>query len=142
MVKRRAFANIAGKEMRHRHPQKTVEFLTSWRTISFSRTIVLIFLSSTQQPRSGPGRLIVEVSGSQTIRRTPHTHTHTHTPHIRPHARARGRTALDEGSACRGGHYLHKGRTSMPSPRFESAFPANKCFQTARPKGSAPEQPY
>jgi hypothetical protein len=54
-----------------------------------------LFLSVAQQPISVVGRLILEVSISQTIR---HTHTHTHTL---------GRTPLNKWSARRRGRYLH-----------------------------------
>jgi len=47
-----------------------------------------------QQPNSGLGRIIIEVSRPHTIRHT-HTHTHTH-----------GSTPLKEWSALRRGRYL------------------------------------
>ena len=136
MDKRRALSDIADKAVRRQHSQKTVEFLTTWRTICFSRTIVLIFLSSTQQPKWGPGRLVFEVSRSHTIR---HTHTYIDT-------RARSRTPLDKGSAFRGGRCLHNTQDEHPCLRrdsnLHSAFPPDKCFQNTRPTGSAQEQPY
>jgi len=49
-----------------------------------TRTLHVLFLPWRQQPKSGPGRLIVEVSRSHAIRHT-HTHTHTHTTGRTPH---------------------------------------------------------
>jgi hypothetical protein len=75
------------------------------------------FISVAQQPKSGLGRLSVEVSRS-------HTHTHT-----------LGRTPLNERSARRQGHCVHntnkhKRRTSTTSAEFEPATPAIEGLQT------------
>jgi hypothetical protein len=101
--------------------------LTSWRTICFSKTIDFFFLSSTQEPKSGPGRPIVEVSRSHTIR-----HKDTHTVGL---LWTRDRPIAETATYTT--HNKHNRRASMSSPRFEHAIPANKRFQTAPPSGSA-----
>jgi len=75
------------------------------------------------QSTSGLSRLILEVSGSHTIR---HTHTHTH-----------GRTPLNECSVSRRDRYLHNKhnrRISMSSAEFERAIPATE-WPPLRPHG-------
>jgi hypothetical protein len=91
-----------------------------------------------QQPKWGLGHLIVYVSRSHTRSQThthtrsqTHTHTHTHT-HTLARSLARKHTHL-VGSSERvvsSGHNKHKGRTSMPSARFEPTIPAIKRMQT------------
>jgi len=72
-----------------------------------------------QQPNSDPGHIIIGVSTSDTIRHT-HTKTHTHT---------HGRTPVNELSARRKGHYLHK---TQQTQQMNSHAPAG--FETAIPK--------
>ena len=78
----------------------------------------LLFFCVVQQPKSGPGRLIVEVSMSQTDR-------HKHPVGLactcdQPVAEAATYTS----------HNKHKRRKSMSSEGFESAVPAIKRSQT------------
>ena len=92
----------------------------------------LFFNCLAQQPNSGLGRHIVEVSRW-------HRHTHTH-----------GRAPLNEGSARRRGRSLptqntaNRGRTSVPSAGFESTIPEIKRSQTCalnRPKTGIGDTP-
>jgi hypothetical protein len=71
-----------------------------------------------QQPNSGLGHPIVEVSKSHSVRHT-----------------TLGRTPLDEGSTCRRDLYLtthntHKRQTSITPVGFATAIPASKWLQT------------
>jgi hypothetical protein len=71
-----------------------------------------------QQAKSGPGRLLLEVSRSHSVRHT-----------------TVGRTPLDEGSASRRDLYLttqtlYKRQTSMPPVGFEPTIPASARPQT------------
>jgi hypothetical protein len=81
------------------------------------------YFSVAQQPKSGLGRLIVEVSRSHTIRHT-HTHKHTHTVGLlwtsdQPVADATTYTT----------HNKHEGRVSMLTAGLEPAIPAIKRLQ-------------
>ena len=76
--------------------------------------------------RSATGGLVVGVFRSYIYIYT-HTHTDTHT-----HTHIPGRTTLNElpEAATYTTHNKHKTRTSVPSPRFETAIPAIRQPQT------------
>jgi len=92
-----------------------------WKFNWYSIVIISFpFFSLVQQPKSGPGRLIIEVSWSHKIR-----HTHTHPVGLlwasdQPVAEAATYTT----------HNKHNRRTSMPSAGFEPAIPAIERLQT------------
>jgi len=92
----------------------------------------IYFISMTQQPKSGLGDLVVEVSKWYTIRHTHrHTHTHTHT-HTNTHT-VEVLWKRDQPVAATATYTTnnkHEGRTSMPSAVLQSVIPAIDRLQT------------
>ena len=75
------------------------------------------------QPNSGPGRPIIEVSRSHTIRHT-HTHTHTHDVGL---LRTSDQPVAEDATDTT--HSKYKRRISMLPAGFEPAIPAVKQMQ-------------
>jgi len=108
-------------QLSHKTPENTRVMKHPCKVSTWLRACELhrLIFPVAQQPHSGLGCLMVEVSGS-------HTHTHTHTL---------GRKILDEGSARHRDLYLttnniYKREKSMPWARFEPAAPASERTQS------------
>ena len=84
-----------------------------------------MYFSVAQEPKSGPGRPVLEVSRSDIITHTHTPHTTHHTPHT-THTVALLRTSdqsISQTATCTT-HNEHKRLTSMPSAEFEPTIPA------------------
>jgi len=95
------------------------DWLTDWLTYRLALMLSLIFLFLCgQQPKSGPRRLIVEVSISHTI------DTHTQPVVLW----TSDQLVLETATYTT--HDKHKSRTSIPSAGFETTIPAIDKLQT------------